>query len=238
MCIRDSKGLTYQIQQQLGTLQQTYRQIYRTAHQQARLNAEEAEEKQALLCDTRLLQLKKLAKIKLMSQQQLAHFESDLKQLTSCIDLSDYDLLSQAFCPHCQFKPTGHQETPASETLAELSDTLEELHNEWTHSLITELASVAKSEQWELLQADNKVLLETFLNEKTLPENINYVFLDAVEEALSGLEKVTLNFNALQKAIMTGGFPITTVELQRRINQYWQQATKDKPLQKIRLVLE
>jgi len=235
---RANKGLTYQIQQQLGTLQQTYRQIYRTAHQQARLNAEEAEEKQALLCDTRLLQLKKLAKIKLMSQQQLAHFESDLKQLTSCIDLSDYDLLSQAFCPHCQFKPTGHQETPASETLAELSDTLEELHNEWTHILITELASVAKSEQWELLQADNKVLLETFLNEKTLPENINYVFLDAVEEALSGLEKVTLNFNALQKAIMTGGFPITTVELQRRINQYWQQATKDKPLQKIRLVLE
>jgi anion-transporting ArsA/GET3 family ATPase len=235
---RANEGLRYQIQQQLGTLQQTYRQIYRTAHEQARLNAEEEDEKQALLSDSRLVQLKKLAKINLMPQQQLEEWENDLKALKSCVNLSDYDLLTQAFCPHCQFKPTGYEQTTASESLAELSDTLEELHNEWTHTLLAELETVANSEQWELLQSDNQVLLEKFLNEKKLPEDINHAFLDAVEEALSGLEKVTFNFNSLQKAIIAGGFPVTPAELQRRINQYVQQVMKDKPLHKIRMVLE
>jgi hypothetical protein len=63
-----------------------------------------------------------------------------------------------------------------------------------------------------------------------------------VQEALSGLVKVTLNFNELQNAMVAGGFPVTLHELQRRIDHYLQEIlqeiTQGKSLYNVRMVLE
>jgi hypothetical protein len=80
--------------------------------------------------------------------------------------------------------------------------------------------------------------LEKFLDEGNLPNEMSYEFLEAVQESLSGLEKVTLNFKALQDAIAEGGFPITLLELQRRIERHLQAITNEsKQLFNIRVVL-
>ncbi|MDM8560893.1 DUF6079 family protein [Candidatus Parabeggiatoa sp. HSG14] len=235
---RTSNGFSYHIQQKLGTLQQTYRQIYLNAHQQAKLGENEHEEKQLLLYDIRLTQLKELARINVMPKQQLDDFEARLNQLETCVDLTEYDLIGQAFCPHCDFKPTSQSQPAIVDKLAELSETLEQLHSEWTQTLLTELKAVANTEQWGLLQDKNRVLLDNFLNDNMLPEVINREFIKAVQEALSGLIKVSFNLNELQNAIIEGGFPVTLVELQRRINHHLQDIIVDKNPQKIRIVLE
>ncbi|MCK5524979.1 MAG: hypothetical protein KAI83_17770 [Thiomargarita sp.] len=234
-----SSGFSYHIQQQLGTLQKTYRQIYLDLHKQARLGAEDYEQKMRLLQEARFIRLKKLAHIELMPQQQLDDFEIKLNQLESCFDLSESDLFANAFCPHCDFKASSEVvQHSAAETLAEISDTLEQLHNEWTKILLTELKAIKVSEQWALLQTENRALLEQFLTEETLPDEINYAFLEAVQESLSGLEKVAFNFNHFQKAIAEGGFPITLPELQRRIERHLQAVTQGKQPLNIRMVLE
>jgi len=234
---RASSGFSYHIQQQLGILQKNYRQLYLDLHQQARLGAAEHEDKKKLLRDARLTQLKQLAPIDLMPQQQLDDFETRLNQLQTCFDLSEYDLFAQAFCPHCEFKPTSPPPPPAVDRLTELSDTLAQRHSEWTQTLLTELNSVAKSERWQLLQAENRARLEIFLSNQTLPEQISYEFLEAVQEALSGLHKVTLNLTEFQNAIVAGSFPATLPELQQRIDNYLQELTLGKKTHKIRIVL-
>jgi len=57
---RTSSGFSYHIQQQLGALQKTYRQIYLDLHKQARLGAEDHEQKMRLLQDARFIRLKKI----------------------------------------------------------------------------------------------------------------------------------------------------------------------------------
>jgi hypothetical protein len=185
---RASSGFTYHIQQQQSALQKSYRQVYFDLHQQARLGSRRIKRKPVR--DARLIQLKQLAHIDLMPQQHTMEFEAHLNQLETCFDLSEYDLFAQAFCPHCEFKPTAQPQPPAADRLAELSETLAQLHSEWTLLLVTELKKVALSEQWALLQTDNRALLDKFLSDKTLPKEINYEFLEAVQEALSGLVKV------------------------------------------------
>jgi hypothetical protein len=123
-------------------------------------------------------------------------------------------------------------------TPTELSESLEQLHGAWTQILLTELKGVADSEQWGLLQAKNRSLLDKFLSEKMLPEEISLEFLEAVREALTGLEKVSFNFNDLQRAIVRGGFPVTLLELQVRIERYLRKITKDKDGHNVRIVLE
>lgn len=224
---RDSSGFSYHIQQQLGALQKTYRQIYLDLHKEARLGAEAHEQKMRLSQDARLIRLKKLVHVDLMPQQQLEDFEIRLNQLKSCFDLGEYDLFANAFCPHCDFKPPSQTQPSAADKLAEVSESLEQLHDEWTQILVKALKDSQASEQWELLQTDNRALLENFLDEGNLPNEISYEFLEAVQESLSGLEKVTLNFKAFQDAIADGGFPITFLELQRRIERHLQAITND-----------
>jgi len=235
---RAKSGFSYHLQQQLGTLQQTYRQIYLGLHKQARLGKEEDEEKQALLMDARLKALKKLAQISLLPKKQLIDLEAELNQLETCFDLEEYDLITQAYCPHCEFKAIFQQETAASEKLTTASENLQALYEEWTETLLNELKTVQDSEQWTLVEADKRVLLETFLIEENLPEEISPEFLAVVQEALSGLEKVSLNFQELQDTIKMGGFPVTMMELQQRIDRYLQDTIRGKNPHKIRVVLE
>ncbi len=223
---RASSGFSYNIQQQLSALQKTYRRLYLDLHQQARLGAAEYEIKIRLLQDVRLKQLKQLTLIQLMPQPQLDEFEGQINQLETCFDLSEYDLFSQAFCPHCEFKFNQPLQPAAAKRLTELKKDLAQLHREWTQTLLTELQSVADSERWQLLQTDNRARLETFLTNQLLPEEISQEFLEAVQESLSGLHKVTLNLTDFQNAMIAGGFPITLPELQRRIENYLQKIPK------------
>ena len=235
---RSKDGFSYHLQQSLGTLQQTYRQIYLGLHKQARLGKEEDEEKQAFLMDARLNALKKLAQISLMPKKQLIDLETELNQLETCFDLEEYDLIAQAYCPHCEFKAIFQQETAASEKLTTASENLHTLYEDWTDTLLNELKTVQNSEQWTLVESDKRVLLETFLTEENLPEEISPEFIAAVQEALSGLEKVSLNFDEMQDTIIAGGFPVTLMELQQRIDRYLQKTTQGKNPHKIRVVLE
>jgi len=235
---RAVSGFSYHTQQELGVLQASYRRIYLDLHRQARLGARESDDKNRLLQDVRLGQLKKLVKIDFLPRQQLEDWEGRLNQLVSCFDLSESDLFVHAFCPHCEFKPSSESPVSAAEKLAELSESLGQLYGGWTRILLTELKAVADSEQWELVQADNRHLLEQFLSEKVLPGEMGVDFLEAVREALMGLEKVSLNFNDLQSAIVMGGFPVTLLELRRRIEGYLRVITVDKEECKIRILLE
>ena len=89
---RNQTGFSFHAQQQLNALQKSYIKAYLYLHQQARLGASEEEAKRSLINDKRLFNLKKLAKIGLLSRQELNDFEIRLNQLPICYTLTENDL--------------------------------------------------------------------------------------------------------------------------------------------------
>jgi hypothetical protein len=230
---RNRTGFSYHAQQQLNTLQKSYRTAYFYLHQQARLGRNEEQKKLNLINDKRLLNLKKLAKIGLLPRQQLNQFEASLNQLPICYTLTENDLTAQTICPHCGYKPI-YEGKPIQ--ISQLQTMLEQIKQNWTNILLNELENTATER--ELLKAETRQLLESFLQQRSLPEEISEIFINAVQEGLAGLQKVIVNMESLQQALLIGGSPMTVVDLQKRFINHVNKLTLGKNLNRVRIVLE
>jgi hypothetical protein len=235
---RHSTGFSYQIQQQLNHLQNAYIERYLELHQQARLSKEEEAAKQALLSDQRLLNLKKLGRVEFLPRHQLSEFENSLNRLQSCYALTENDLLAHTVCPYCGYKPISEANLATSHTtrIARLDEILEEFYTQWTQTLLAELENATT--QRELLKPEIRAQLEAFLTQRCLPENITEGFIEAIQESLSELIKVTVKIEDLQNALLAGGSPMTAIEMQKRFTLYLNSVTQDKALNLVRIVLE
>ena len=63
-------------------------------------------------------------------------------------------------------------------------------------------------------------------------------FIHALQEVLSGLEKVSVKTTDLRTALLSGGSPATPTEMKKRFEEYLDQLTKGKEPGKVRIVLE
>ena len=62
--------------------------------------------------------------------------------------------------------------------------------------------------------------------------------MKALQEVLSGLQKVTLNKDELLIALLRGGVPCTVGELRNRFDAYLAELNKGKDAAKVRIVVE
>ena len=63
-------------------------------------------------------------------------------------------------------------------------------------------------------------------------------FVKALQEVLSGLQKVVLGSANLQAALSDGGLPCTVSDLHERFDRYVAKLTKGKDASKVRIVIE
>ena len=77
-----------------------------------------------------------------------------------------------------------------------------------------------------------------FLAARKLPEPVTYEFAGAVQEALSGLEKITVKADELRQALLQGGSPATPDELRKRFDALISERGKGKDATKLRFVIE
>jgi Family of unknown function (DUF6079) len=80
--------------------------------------------------------------------------------------------------------------------------------------------------------------LKSFLKKKQLPDPVSAAFVKALQDVLSGLQKVTLDSAALQTALSDGGLPCTVSDLKERFDRYVGNLTKGKDASKVRIVIE
>ena len=232
---RNSTGFSYHAQQQLKGVHKKYIQAYMQLHQQGRLGAEDAQKKQALLSDQRLFNLKKLSKITLLPHQQLIDFEQRLYRLQSCHALSDKDLMIQPLCPHCGYKPIS-EPLIQEKILQQFEKHLAQIYNSWTKSLLDELEQADIPE--DLLKTETRLELETFLTRRSLPNEITQEFVEAIQEGLSGLVKISVSLNDLEHLLLAGGAAMTVPEMQQRFTHYLNTLTQGQKLHLVRLVVE
>ncbi len=206
--------------QTLNQLKKDYITAYIASHSKARLGVAEDKTRNALRKDDRLLALRVLAGVSLMPTSQLTAFEESLNGLKSCSALDEPTLVTAPVCPHCQFRPSAEQLEliPAANRLHKLDDDLDQLVANWQQTLLENLEDPFTQDSLSLLPAASKKLIDAFLASRKLPEPLTQEFANAVQEALSGLEKIAVKNEEIKQALLQGGSPATPDDLRKRFD--------------------
>ena len=237
----DQRGADFrqQVQRKLANLKTEYLQIYLRLHAKARLGVNDDKRKIELMNDERLKVLKKLSTIELMPRQHLTDFQDRLAGLESCFALTEQAMEAAPVCPDCGFKPSAEPTiTPAGTVLDDLDDELDNLVANWTQTLLTNLGDPTTKANLDLLQPEPKKLVNGFIDKRVLPDELDQDFIHALGEVLSGLQKVPVKTANLRAALLSGGSPVTPVEMKKRFEEYLDELTKGKEPDKVRIVLE
>jgi len=228
-----------QLNHKLTELKKSYISAYLAFHTKARLGVNEDKRKSQLTTDERLRNLQKLSTIDLMPRQQLIDLQNRLASLKSCFALTSQELEASPVCPHCSFKPASEEiKQPAVKALEQLDFDLDNLINTWTQTLLTNLEDPSSQESLALLPEESRSLIEDFTNSRVLPDNLSQDFIHALQEVLSGLEKVTVKTEELRQALLSAGSPATPADLKKKFEEYINSLTKGKEVTKVRIVLE
>lgn len=224
----------------LASLKREYISIYSNLHTNSRLGKEETRKKSKLLQDSRWNVLRSLADISLMPVQQLKKLEEDIDGLQSCSSLIDSDLESSPFCPHCNFRPGLEQGVLplVAEAVPHFEFELNRLLESWTNTLLNNIRGPVVQSNLELIKKSHRRHIDAFSESGVLPDPIGRHFIAAVQEVLSGLEKVVVSGDDICEALLDGGSPATADELRERFENFVSGQCGDDDSTKLRFVVE
>jgi len=223
----------------LQKLKKDFTVTYIGLHTKTRLGLSDDRRKAGLLNDQRLQTLLKLAGIDLMPRQQITDYQNRLAGLKSCFALTEQNLDASPICPHCGFRPSVETGAAAGALSIEQMDAqLDTMVTAWTTTILSNLEDPITQTNMDLLKTEDRESLEAFLAMKELPTPLDSNFVHALKEVLSGLIKVTVNVEAMQKALQITDGPATPAEMKKRFDEFVDQLTKGKDPAKVRIVME
>ena len=226
--------------QTLTQLKKSYLNAYVAQHSKARLGVTEDKTKTALRKDSRLVAMRALAGISLMPTSQLTAFDDKLDKLKSCASLVESELSASPYCPHCNFRPANEQGDfiPGANVLKQLDEELDRLLEGWQQTLLDNLEDPMIQANLDLLKASARELIKKFVASKKLADPVTPNFVSAVQEALSGLEKIAVSGEVIKAALLQGGSPATPDDLRKRFEIFLNDRCKGKDASKLRFVVE
>jgi len=227
------------LRQTLESLKRDYITDYLALHARARLGINEDRRKADLLKDERLKNLQVLATIEILPHQQLVSLQNRLANLKSCFALTERELETSPICPHCNFNPAAEPvKASAAAVLDGLDQEIDNLLESWIRALLENLEDPTIRGNLELLKAEARRQVEAFLESGQLPDPLVPEFVQALQEVLSGLVRVTVKTENLRAALLKDGSPVTPEELLRRFQAYLDELTRGHEQGKVRIVLE
>jgi hypothetical protein len=228
-----------EIESKLKKLKADYIIQYMSAHSKVRLGIKEEGRKNKLLSDKRLQTLINLAKIEIMPNKQVAEYKARLDSFVSCFKLTQSDLEKNPVCPHCGYTPIkdGIAGTGAA-LIDDAEKRLDNMTEEWTNILLTNLQVDWVQQNIELLKSDEKITLRSFINSKVLPPPNETLFFIALKTALSSLERVSITVEDIHKVLQRSGGPVSPGEIRQYFDDFIESLTRGKDTAKVRIVVE
>lgn len=236
---RSDAAFRQQAAAKLTQAKKDYIAAYMALHVKARLNAAQDKKKAQLLRDQRLQTLLQLATIRLLPVGNLTELQERFGKVKSCFSVTEVELETSPLCPHCQFNPSSERLPESIDGfLRRLDEDLDKHVESWTKTLLDNLADPTVAKSIKLLQAKQKSLIEEFVKSKALPDKLTHDFIDAIKQALEGLERVALKADDMKAALTEGGSPATIDELKTRFADLLDAKSKGKEKSKVRIVIE
>ena len=122
--------------------------------------------------------------------------------------------------------------------LEHLDTELDKLLEDWPQTLLTNLEAPTTRGNLDLLKLKPRKLVDAFLNERKLPDELGQDFIHVLQEVVSGLVKVAVKTEDPRAALLKGGSPVTPAEMKKRFEEYLDELTKGIEPGKVRIVLE
>jgi RNA 3'-terminal phosphate cyclase len=119
-----------------------------------------------------------------------------------------------------------------------MDDELDKLAANWTKTLLDDITDPTTQENLALLTAERRKQVESLVKSRRLPDKLSQSFIQAVQEALSGLVRVAVKTDELRSALLAGGMPATPAELTKRFEEFLNSSTRGKDKSKVRIVFE
>ena len=235
---RSAPALRARLSGGLENLHDAYVEVYLAQHDRARLTPAHDARKVALVRDNRHLQLKALSSLALLPATALLQWEQRVQELVTCVGCTANDLRNRVVCPHCGYSANVELKLSALEMLETLEEELDTLYTQWTTTLLAELRKPAAQETIPLLPDATRTALTSFVQSGVLPAKVTRDLVDAIENALQGLEKVTFDGADLLLALTRAGMPCTPQELETRFRAFLHSQLRDATPDRIRIQID
>ena len=211
---RSSQKFRQSALQKLESLKKDYIQIYLKLYKHSRLDIKQDKGKKQLVYDYKMEHLKALATIDTMRISQLNEIQKELENLKTGETITASDLEENA--SSASFFPAMETNAgiSADQRLSNLEDKVETVYSSWVKSLI-----------------------ETFLNDKELPEKLSAGLISAMKQALAGLSRVSVRLKDLEDNLFSGGSAATIEDFRDRFATYLDNLIKGQDRSKVRLVI-
>jgi hypothetical protein len=236
---RSAADFRQKINRALSKAKDDYRTAYFNLHKKARLGVNEDGKKKELMKDPRLERLNKLVGISLLPHTSLSELQMRLHKIQPCFTLVKDDLNASPICTHCNFRPQEENIGISGTTaLQQIDQQLDALLENWTKTLLDNLADPMVKKSIDLLNAEQKKAVSAFLKAKVLPEKISNDLVQGVQEALGGLIPIVLRPSELLAALSDGDAPSTPDQLEARFKAFVEKATRGKEQVRVRLIVK
>jgi hypothetical protein len=230
--------LFQELKSELEGMKQSFIEEYYDSHKKSRLDSQSNEKLVSVLNSLSLKKLQKLRNISLLDQTKFSNLENEFGKLKSCSELEKTELESSPKCVHCNYIPSESGIFDSKERLSELESQLSITEQDMTNALSENLQDPTVKENLEAQEKNKRKSIDEFLSQKILPDEISDIFVDALNEVFTGLEKTILSVEELKDYLQKGGTPCTQNDLESRFTKYLEDKTKDKTKSKVRFVLD
>lgn len=221
----------------LTQLQEQYVTAYVALHQDARMGTKDARRRDALRNDPRMKRLERLASLPVLPASALERIRHELDRLRECSRLVSADLRATPVCPHCEYRPVTDTAPAAPSVLPSVDSDLDRLTEAWTRTLVESLDTPTARRDRAMLDGRARGILQVFVEDKALPEEVDDGFVEAAREVLAGIEAVTLDPYALARDLAPGGLPVTLDELQNNFERHIAALTRGKEPGRVRVIV-
>jgi hypothetical protein len=193
---RNGEASAMAVNSELAKVKASYVDIYFAEHQKRRLGVSEGKRKGEIISSVKLSNLKRLKSIGILSASKLDSLEKDLSALKICYELTPELLKSAHFCTKCNFV-MGDKELSVKGKLDEVEDRIDSLLTEWTTTLLNTISDPLVLAQEKYLNPEQKKVIKTFLDSKSLPASVDNFFVGSINALLKGFEPVVIDSQKL-----------------------------------------
>jgi hypothetical protein len=234
---KELEGVIFNISSDLKEIKKDYIDYYIKKHQKLRLNHKSAVKLNELKNSREITNLNRLKNIEgVFSLGQLNVLEKALSDLKICYDLEVKELEESPICKHCKLKDL-REDLDYNNKIDSLEEEILNLLSQWEDLLIQYIEDPLVLENMDLLNKEEKEIVESFMKDKKLPQVIEPNFIKSFNLLFSELNKVTIKLDDLSKELLKIG-PTTVENLKNRISDFIDQQIKDMDPKNLRIILK